>query len=114
MLTLVRQINYRNVELHPDTKGESIGVLLSNGDCRYYPWLGFIDREHALRLDRARPVKLVARRYRDERTVGESWIDVPEGRYVQGCLTSEGVYAVTHATVRLVPGRSQHTQKECR
>ena len=30
--------------------------------------------------------------------------EVPQGRYVHGCLTDEGVYAVYDATVAVVPG----------
>ena len=114
MPALVRRFNYRNVELHPDTKGETVGVLLSSGDCRYYPWLGFIDREDALRLQQARPVKLDVCRYCDESTLAGAWIDVPEGKYVQGCLTAAGVYALTIAKVRLVPGNLHRSDSECR
>ena len=103
MPALVRRFNYRNIKLYPDTKGETIGVLLSNGDCRYYPWLGFIDREDALRLaDQARPVKLAVWKYSNDSSKADSWRNVPEGQCIQGCLTQQGVYAVTCSEVRLV------------
>ena len=55
-LVLVQKLNARNIELHHDTRGETVGVLIKNGDYRYLPWLGFIERDRALRV--GRPVKL--------------------------------------------------------
>lgn len=57
MPSLCWRLNYRNVELHADTRSESVGVLLRNGDCRYH-WLGFIDEENARHLPSALPVLL--------------------------------------------------------
>lgn len=107
MPALVRRFNYRNVELYPETRGETIGVLLGDGSSKFCRWLGFIDREQAKRLPDARPVKLVASRYSNESDIGGNWQDVPADCCVQGCLTSKGVYAVTCSRVRLVPRHSR-------
>ncbi len=55
-LVLLRKLNARNIELHHDTKGETVGVLSRNGEYRYLPWLGFIGRDRAKRI--GKPVKL--------------------------------------------------------
>ena len=56
-LVLNRRLNYRNVVL-TDCPGGEIGYLLRNGERRFVPWLGFIERAAARRLDGARPVRL--------------------------------------------------------
>ncbi|MGI9292634.1 MAG: hypothetical protein ACR2PS_01515 [Pseudomonadales bacterium] len=100
MPSLCWRFNYRNVELHSDTKAESVGVLLRDGESRHQRWLGFIDEEAARRLPDARPVLLDIDRYSD----GEypaPWVNVPEGHFVQGCLIEAGVYAVSRGQVRV-------------
>ncbi len=99
MPALCRRLNYRNIELHPDTKGETVGVYMANGRSRQVKWLGFVQLDEAKRLDRAKAVKLDVARYSD---TGIDWIDLQPGEFVQGCLTSEGAYAVTTPRVRVV------------
>lgn len=99
---LVRRLNYRNIELYRDTRGETIGVYLKNGDVQYVRWLGFISVDEAKALDGARPVKLEVSRYTDEPGIGVNWIDVPSDRFVQGCLIESGAFAVTSESVRLL------------
>ena len=101
MPSLCWRLNYRNVELHADTRAESVGVLLRNGDCRYQHWLGFIDEENARHLPSALPVLLQATRYCDDDGPVSSWVEVPAGHFVQGCLIDAGVYAVTQSQVRV-------------
>ena len=99
MPALCRRLNFRNIELHADTTGETVGVYMANGKSRQVKWLGFVQLEKAKRLDRAKAVKLDVARYSD---TGFDWIDLSPGEYVQGCLTSEGVYAVTTSRIRVV------------
>ncbi len=100
-LVLLRKFNHRNIELHGDSRGESIGVLTKDGSYRYVPWLGFIERRHAKGIG-GRPVKLEVARIGHTDGWHTSWRDVEPGRHVQGCLVARGVYAVTEQGVRLV------------
>ena len=103
-LVLNRQLNHRNIRLDEDTQGESVGYLLADGERRFVRWLGFISREHSRSLPRAKPVRLVdISRYGHECALNVSWSDVPRDRYVYGCLTEEGAYAVYEASVVIVP-----------
>jgi len=99
-LILARWLNNRLIELRPDTKSETVGVLTRQGDYRYVRWLGFVERSQAAKL--GRPVKLEINRIGHAGDFGAHWQDVPSGRHVQGCLTSAGVYAVVDESVRLV------------
>jgi hypothetical protein len=99
-LLLARWLNSRLIELRADTLGETVGVLTRDGSYRYVRWLGFVDRHRAGEL--GRPVKLQVNRIGRAADFGATWVDVPAGKHVQGCLTAEGVYAVVEETVRLV------------
>ncbi len=99
-LVLLRKLNARNIELHHDTKGETVGVLIRNGDYRYLPWLGFIERDRAKRI--GKPVKLLISRIGLESDFSTNWQDVKPGRHVLGCRTAKGVYAVVEEGVRVV------------
>lgn len=99
-IVLARYINKRLIELYPTTRGETIGVLRKDGSYEYRTWLGFVERERAMTL--GRPVKLQAARVGYQGEIHVSWRDIPRGRHVQGCLTRDGVYAVTDWNVRLV------------
>ncbi len=101
MPSLCRRLNFGNVELHADTRSDSVGVLLRNGDYRYQHWLSFIDEENARHLPSALPVLLQATRYCDDDGSVPAWIEVPAGHFVQGCLIDAGVYAVTQGRVRV-------------
>lgn len=100
MPSLCWKFNYRNIELHADTRAETIGVLLRNGEFRYRRWIGFIDEEKARRLPSALPVLLQVTRYCDG-DYPTGWVEVPSGHFVQGCLIEAGVYAVTRGQVRV-------------
>ncbi len=99
-LVLLRKLNYRNIELHHDTRAETVGVLIKDGEYRYLPWLGFIERDRAKRI--GKPVKLLIARFGHQGDFGTTWTDVEEGRHVLGCRTEKGVYAVVEQGVRIV------------
>jgi hypothetical protein len=105
MPALCRRLNFRNIELHPDTAGQTVGVYMANGKTRQVRWLGFLPLEQARRLERARAVKLDAARYSD---TGFDWIDLAPGEFVQGCLTADGAYAVTMSRIRVVKAGGPH------
>ena len=103
-LVLSRRHNAR-YHLLSDRPGDGVAYLLPQGERRFVPWLGFIERGDARALEGARPVRLA-----DITRIGVDdgptvrWHDVPHGRYVHGCLTDEGAYAVYDATLALVEG----------
>ena len=101
-LILCRKLNARNIQLCHDTKGQTVGVLCLNGEYRYLPWCGFLDRSEA--NIRGKSVKLLIDRIGQGDAVGWNirWIDVERGQHVQGCLTPEGVLAVVDQNVRLI------------
>jgi hypothetical protein len=105
-LVLARYLNKRLIELHPNTRGETVGVLRRDGTYDYRPWLGFIDRARALQLsesaEAARSVKLQVARVGSQGPLHVDWRDVPKGRHVQGCLTRKGAYAVADWSVKLI------------
>ena len=101
-LFLNRRQNYRNHLLTERPDG-LVGYLLPDGERRFVPWLGFVERAAARTLAEARPVRLS-----DITRIGEGdelsprWREVPQGRYVHGCLTDRGAYAVYDTTVAMV------------
>ena len=103
-LALDRRQNARH-HLLVDEPGQHVAYLLPGGERRFVPWLGFIERAEARALQDARPVRLA-----DITRIGigdpptARWRQVPQGRYVHGCLTDEGAYAVYDATVAVVEG----------
>jgi len=99
-LVLLRKLNHRNIELHHDTRGETVGVRIRNGEYRYLPWLGFVERDRAKRI--GKPVKLLVERVGHQGDFGTSWTDIGRGKHILGCLTSKGVYAVIEQGVRVV------------
>ncbi len=86
-LVLVRKLNHRNIELHHDTRGESVGVLLKDGEYRFLPWLGFIERDRATCV--GKPVKLMISRVGNQGDFGATWMDVEPGKHVLGCRTDK-------------------------
>ena len=85
-------------------------VLLRDGDFQRVHWLGFIDLEDAKQLMTAKPVELDIRQYSVTPSSWPKWRPIPPHLAVQGCLTGDGVYAVTKdGAPRLVP-RSQTTE----
>lgn len=99
-LVLVSKLNARNIELHHDTKGQTVGVLVKNGEYRYLPWLGFIERDRAKRI--GRPVRLRVSRIGQEDDFSTTWTDLEKGKHILGCRTEKGVYAVMEQGVRVV------------
>ena len=103
-LVLNRRQNYANHVLADRAEGE-VAYLLPDGEHCFVPWLGFIERDRARALEGARPVRLA-----DITRIGEGdaaaaqWRDVPPGRYVHGCLTARGAYALYDTSVALVDG----------
>ena len=99
-LVLITKLNHRNIELHHDTRGETVGVLLRDGEYRYLPWLGLVERDRAKRI--GKPVKLRIARVGHQGDFGTDWTDLEEGSHVLGCRTEKGVYAVIEQGVRVV------------
>ena len=101
-LILCRKLNARNIQLRLATKDQTVGVLCRNGEYRYVPWLGFLDRSEA--TVRGKPVKLLIDRIGQGDFDGWNirWLEVERGRHVQGCLTAQGVYAVIDQSVRVI------------
>ena len=99
-LVLITKLNARNIELHHDTRGQQVGVLIRGGDYRYLPWLGFVERDRAPRI--GKPVKLRIARIGHQGEFSTTWFDVENGKHVLGCRTEKGVYAVIERSVRVV------------
>ena len=101
-LILCRKLNARNIQLCHDTKGQTVGVLRRNGEYRYLPWLGFLDRSEA--STRGKSVRLLIDRIGQGDADGWNikWVDLEPGRHVQGCLTPQGVFAVVDRAVRVI------------
>ena len=79
--SLFWRFNYRNVELHSDTKSESVGVMLRDGEIRHQHCLGFIDEAEARLLPEASPVLLNIARYRSEDAT-VLCVDMPSGHFI--------------------------------
>ena len=84
----------------PGQRGETVGVLRKDGEYRYVPWLGFVDRQVA--RDTGRPVRLLICRVGRQEDLSVQWEDVATGKHVQGCLTDRGAYAVIDEDVSIV------------
>ena len=103
-LLLNRRHNYRNHLLteHPDG---TVAYLLPDGERDFVPWLGFIERVAARELVGARPVRLSdITRIGEGDALSPQWREVPPGRYVHGCLTDRGAYALYDTVVAMVRG----------
>ena len=99
-LVLAWRHNHRLVELHHDTRGQSVGVLLKSGSYRYVPWLGFIEHERAKRV--GRPVRLQVHRVGMQGEFSTEWQDLSTHQHVLGCLVEKGVYALADRWVKVV------------
>ena len=103
-LVLNRRLNYGNHVLEDRPEGH-VAYLLPDGDRRFVPWLGFIERDRARALQGARPVRLTdITRIGEGDAVSAKWRNLPPGRYVHGCLIAGGVFAVYDTSVALVDG----------
>ena len=98
-LVLLRKLNHRNIELHHDTRGQDVGVLTRDGDYRYLPWLGFIERDRAKRI--GKPAKLLIARVGQQGDFATTWTDIEMDKHILGCRTAKGVYAVLEQGVRV-------------
>jgi len=101
MPALRYRFNYANRTLEPGPNSAQVAVYLKDGGTRYQRWLGFIDLADAKQIHNAIAVKLIVEEYSNDE-IGRDWIKIPEGHVIQGCLTPEGVYAVTETNVRMV------------
>jgi hypothetical protein len=77
-----------------------VGVLLQDGEYRYLPWLGFIERERAIRIGKLAMLRIT--RVGHQGDFATTWIEVQDGRHVLGCRTENGIYAVVESGVRVV------------
>ena len=75
-------------------------MLLKRGEYRFLTWLGFIERDRAVRI--GKPVKLNVSCVGNQGDFGTTWMDVEPGKHVLGCRTDKGVYAVVEQGVRLI------------
>lgn len=95
MHILYRQQNYRNIRLdESNIDSETVGVLCKSGSLKQVRWKGFIQRDKARALKRAKPVLLALSRI--------DGIDVKPGHYAQGCYMDDGVYVVVSSTIATV------------
>lgn len=100
-----RKQNAANKLMVDRPHSDTVGYLMSSGEWRFVPWLGFIERRAARQMRGARGVRLVQLSrvgYQGPLTV--DWIDVADGQYVHGCLTDDGAYAIYDAVVGIIEG----------
>jgi hypothetical protein len=98
---LRRQLNHRWITYQQGGKAEKIGVYLRDSTVRYVLWLGFIDVTAAKLIENAKPVRLEVDLWTPLECPTD-WEPVPSDKFVQGCLTSEGVYTVIEVNLKLV------------
>lgn len=82
-----------------------VPVCLKNGQTELCDWLGFIDKEDAKKIPGAVPVKIKAIKCSNQVTnfvSDDRYSELPEGKFIQGCLVPTGVYGVTETRVRVV------------
>jgi hypothetical protein len=97
MLAFITRHNYLTKILPAEGCIESVGVLTSSGEIRYYRWLGTLPRETALQ---ARTQGAIAVRVQIHAlcfsggTNATQWLMLNSDQYLLGCLTSDGVYVV--------------------
>lgn len=101
MVGLRYKFNYANKTLLESSGSGSVGVHMKDGSVSYVRWLGFIDVSIARNFKGAVPVKLDVQQYTQELFL-DAWQDVPQGRFVQGCLVEEGVCGVTKKVISIV------------
>ena len=73
-----------------------VGILKRDGEVGYFSWLGFIERDKAVVLEGAVPVKLEVVAYSLRDGMPAEWIDLDRvsGEIIQGGFVGNGVYAV--------------------
>lgn len=94
MPMLLRKLNYRNIVLSNECSGEAVGILRRDGEFFYVTWLGFIERDEALKFSEARPVKLKIAAYALQPDPPAKWVNLAEGEMIQGCFVGHGAYGV--------------------
>lgn len=105
-----RKLNYRNITLTSAPSGETVGVLLKNGEFRYCPWLGVLATKQALDKNGI-PVKLEIEAYLPDEA-GLSWVSLSPGDYIQGCFVDGGVYAVVNKDKPKIVKSSREVNEE--
>lgn len=111
MPMLLRKLNYRNILLDLERSGDVVGILRRDGELGYFSWLGFIERDEAVVLEGAVPVKLEVVAYSLRDGMPAEWINLDRvsGEMIQGCFVGNGVYAVIESGV---PRIVRRTRKE--
>lgn len=94
MVSLVKKLNYRNVNLDAGTLGESVGVYLKGGGVRFLRFTGFIELRDAKAMG-ATPVRLEICAYYPE-GIGSGRIELQETEFIQGAILGNSVAAVLH------------------
>lgn len=85
-MPLIRtRINYRRFVLGQDVMGTTVGVLTKDGEYRYFPWSGFIEKRDAMKISGAIPVKLFALAYATSDDEWGPWTDLTPDQALQGC-----------------------------
>lgn len=94
------------IQLTDRTSGETVGLVRRDGSLGYRLWCGFIDVHEARLLPHAVPVKMVIVAFALSDEPGARWTALPDDRFLQGCLTAEGVRCVlVNGLPRLVSTR---------
>ena len=93
-MILRRAMNYRTIQLSERTRGETVGLLRRDGTLSYRAWCGFIDVHDARLIAGAIPVKMVIAAFALSDEPGARWTALPSNRFLQGCLTADGVRCV--------------------
>lgn len=93
-VALRRRHNARNIVLELGTRGESVGVRRRGGGFAYYPFGGFIERRIARVVPGARSARLEVVAIGVGSDWALEWQDVPEGRFVLGCVYDGRAYGV--------------------
>ena len=94
MPSLLRRFNYKNIVFDEDASRQSIGVLKRDGSIQYVRWLGFISLEGAKTIPHSKAVKLEVFAVSEQNTLDYNWDNLGDGEYIQGCLTTSGVFGV--------------------
>lgn len=93
-MILRRAMNYRTMQLSERTPGETVGLLRRDGTLSYRAWCGFIDVHDARLIAGAIPVKMAIAAFALSDEPGARWTALPSNRFLQGCLTADGVRCV--------------------
>lgn len=107
--------NYSNQILTENDYGRyGVRACLKDGEFTYLPWRGFIERELAKKIPKARALKLEVIEYRlGEGYQDDEWFKIPPDHAVQGCLINGVVFGVLEkGRPRIVPRSPLSTSDE--